>query len=311
MSTNLISNPLVTGRAKLHFDSKLKNIFLENQSKVDLHEGFRINFHQERITNQQIEIWHDQGIQLSNTHAKSQWQMVEVLSKIEENHGYAYFHCSSLREYAILYWNLSENVASDMVTVAKKSIHVPQIIEALKNGRGTLSKIRKVCPVIDETNYQKWLDLVKECTSRIIEKTVALAKPETAVIEKVKYTSAHVLEVTHGMTEEIYLELQRVQDLLCQKEQRTVSRSEALQYLIHLGLETLDPIRKAKRAAERKVNKNSKAANQTNCSQKKSDQVLTKNDRAVVTGRTKKLRKRFTAETTHALGFGMKACAPT
>jgi hypothetical protein len=194
---------------------------------------------------------HQEGLAISEQWTLCQAKMIQILSELYQNKIYLFLKCESLKNYAILFWQLPEHTAADLVTVAKKACEIPEMISVLKERKTTVSKLRKICPVITAETQKEWLDLSCECTSRMIEKTVATFQNKGITQERCRYTSEKEVEVQVGISEETFLQLEQIKDLLSQKNQKPSDLREVLDYLSSLGLEKLDPVRKAQRAQKR------------------------------------------------------------
>lgn len=107
---------------------------------------------------------------------RSEWRLVELLSEFAAESRYIDHRCGSLLEYSTCILQLNSQFAKDVSVVASHAAEIPALVEALRDGRTTLSKLRRVCAVITVNNQKEWLELACECTSRVIERCVALAK---------------------------------------------------------------------------------------------------------------------------------------
>lgn len=205
------------------------------------------------VTKLQIENWHREGLALAMGYVRTEARMVELLSLICREHGYFYFQYESLSSYALLSWKLPENTARDMVTVARKSLEIPALLESLRSGRASVSKLRRICAVISDADQKEWIEIAERCSNREIERLIAAAKPEKAVHEGFFYRSAEVLEMRAALSEETRDRVLRVQDLLSQRENRSVALGEVIAEMASRTLEKLDPLKKADRVAEREI----------------------------------------------------------
>ncbi|MEK7356975.1 MAG: hypothetical protein AAB250_11030, partial [Bdellovibrionota bacterium] len=178
-------------------------------------------------------------------------RLFEVLLLVESRQIYYQFDVTSLHLYCVELLDLSKHTANDFCTVVRKSLEVPELATAIRSKKLTVSKARKICPVIDESNHQEWLDLAESCSCRIVEKAVAMAKPRTAVAESIKYVSGDVLELKMAVSEEWTELLTRTKDLMSQKKKRAVSSEEALFMLMSDHCRKNDPVKKAERAMNR------------------------------------------------------------
>ncbi len=95
-----------------------------------------------------IQGWHEEGLKLATQYKSCETRMVELLALIAQSRAYHKYQCDSLKAYALYMWEVPENAAANMVTVANKAIEIPELIAALKRGKTTMSKLRKICPVI-------------------------------------------------------------------------------------------------------------------------------------------------------------------
>jgi hypothetical protein len=155
---------------------------------------------------------------------------------------------------------LSPHTAKDFVIVVKKPVEVPALADAIRTKKTTIYKLRKVCAVITEANSKDWIDLATECSTRVVEKAVAMSKPREAVSETMTYVSEDVLEFKLAVSERWSTLLKETKDLMSQKMKRAVSSEDALQELMRLYCEKENPVKKAERALLRTPRK-ARAAN--------------------------------------------------
>ncbi len=209
------------------------------------------------MTKKQIQDWHEEGVQLASAYLKCEARMVELLSLIAHANGYLHFQCPSLRQYAINKWGLPEFTAADMVTVARKSLEIPELLSTLQRGQTSLSKLRRICSVITPAEKTEWLDLAERGTNREIERAVAAARPQP-VDESLNFKDEDLSELRVGLNEETRKNLERIRDLLSQQRGRAVTLSECLEQMTEIVLEKIDPIKKAERAIKRSTAKREK-----------------------------------------------------
>ncbi|HVK61467.1 MAG TPA: HNH endonuclease signature motif containing protein [Bdellovibrionales bacterium] len=182
-------------------------------------------------------------------------RMFDILLEVESHQIYFDFEIPSLHDYCVELLELSNQVAKDFGVVVRKALEVPELAAAIRSGKLTISKARKICPVLDQKNHREWIDLSIHCSCRDIERTVAMANPKAAIYESMKYVSGDALEFRMGVSENWTEELQRTKDLLSQKLKRAVSSEEALFILMREYNQKNDPVEKAKRAQTKKSKK--------------------------------------------------------
>ncbi len=90
------------------------------------------------------------------------------------------------------------------------------------------------------------------------------------------------LELRIGISEELETKLRRIQDLLAQKNKKSVSLEEAINSLSNEFLERNDPIQKAERSIERKEKKAQATQSESTASSSKSTQTLNQISQSLV-----------------------------
>ena len=154
-------------------------------------------------------------------------------------------------DYAHRVLQLSEATSSNLINVARKSLEVPALKEAIEAGALSVSKARKIVPVLTVENQNDWISLATQNTSREIERAVAKENPELAVRETARFVSGNRLELKFGFSEENYEMLKRVCDLESQRTAKVANQELAIFAALEAYLEKYDPIRIAERSLKR------------------------------------------------------------
>ncbi|RYZ80648.1 MAG: hypothetical protein EOP06_24950, partial [Proteobacteria bacterium] len=145
---------------------------------------------------------HDRAMKAAANLKRCEVELLEAISDVERRQVYFQFELTSLFQYCVEILGLSRHAAYDFITVMRKSAEVPALHEAIQSGKTTISKARKICSVITERNSKEWIELTQHCSSRIVERCVAMANPRSAVQESMKYVSGDVLEFKFAVSEE-------------------------------------------------------------------------------------------------------------
>lgn len=135
--------------------------------------------------------------------------------------------------------------------MARKSVQVPELTKAIESGGLTVSKARKITPVLNKDNFNEWIEKAKNLSKFNLEKEVAKANPQLAVEERAKFVQENRLELKMGISEEIHEKLKRAQDLVSQKSRKAANFEITLEVLLDFFIEKNDPLRKAKRFGEK------------------------------------------------------------
>jgi hypothetical protein len=169
---------------------------------------------------------------------------------VEQKQIFLEFGIASLFKYCVEILDLSKGVSYELVAVIHKGREVPEIKEAVKKGDISLSKAKKICSVVTASDHKQWLELARVETSRVVEKCVALARPQ-AIIESAVYKTEDRLQFQLGVSEAWMTELAEVKNLLSQQQKGAVSSEDAIQFLMREFLQKNEPLKKAERALKR------------------------------------------------------------
>lgn len=159
-----------------------------------------------------------------------------------------YLDCGygSLFEYVTKALGLSESSAYNFITVARKALEIPTIKKEIENGNLTVSKVRKIVPVISSSNQSDWLAKAASLTQREIELEVARVNPEAVKEERVRVVTEEVTELRISISTKLFEKFKRAQAV-----EKTGTLEETLQRLLDFHLERKDPVKKAEKLIER------------------------------------------------------------
>lgn len=122
----------------------------------------------------------------------------------------------------------------------------------IASGELSVSKARKITPVLNNDNHQEWLKKAVDLSQKKLEEQVAIACPKEAVPEKLKFVNAERLALQMSISKALSEKLKRAQDIECQKKQKSVGLEETLESLLEAYLEKYDPVQKAEKLRGRK-----------------------------------------------------------
>ncbi|MBT3785914.1 DUF222 domain-containing protein, partial [bacterium] len=107
---------------------------------------------------------HNRILCLARLHRRTEARLIDHLQEAEKCRLFLHRGHSSLFRYVCDELGFSEAMTSNLITVARKVREIPELKEEIRKGNLSVSKLRKVCPVIDEKNQQEWIEAVKTCT---------------------------------------------------------------------------------------------------------------------------------------------------
>ena len=196
---------------------------------------------------------HERALRVSATHRTSEIELISILQEMDQCRGYLHFEATSLFDYSHRILRLSEATSMNLINVARKSVEVPELKQAIEQGVLSVSKARKIVPVLTTENKNVWIALATKNTSREIERAVAKENPQFSVRESARFVSGDRLELKLGLSDENYQKLKRVCDLESQKISKAVNQEGAITAALEAYLQKYDPIRIAERSLKRRA----------------------------------------------------------
>ena len=205
----------------------------------------------ERVSKKSLLI-HQEAITRAQRYLIAEAELLEVIIEIDKSRIYEEFGLSHLSPYCVKYLGLSEDVAANFVRVARKSLVVPELKEAIDEGRISVTKAKTIASVITSENHSDWIDKAQNLSKEKLEKEVATASPNIKKPEKAKVQGPNRIRVEFELTEEEMILFRRAQDLVSQKQGKSVNFAETQLELLKTYLEKCDPVKKAQRCQKRK-----------------------------------------------------------
>ena len=115
--------------------------------------------------------------------------LLSVIIEVDRDKVFRKMGYNSLYQYVHKRLKISESQTYAFISVARKSHQVPRLKEAIKDGKLTISKAKRITSVINKDNQEKWLKIAAQKNQRNLEREVALAKPEMAIQERSTFVS--------------------------------------------------------------------------------------------------------------------------
>src|SRR5690606_29041068 len=169
---------------------------------------------------------HNEAKTIAAEYKKCEFNLIEILQKVDLHKVYYKFGYSSLFQYSCRELGLSEEVSYIFINVARKSKEIPALKAELKSGAITVSKAKRISPVINKENQSFWIAFAKTKSKREIEREVAKVSPKAAisekveflpdsqiVAEKVKILAIPRIQLQLGVSEKLMIQLRRAQDI--------------------------------------------------------------------------------------------------
>lgn len=180
---------------------------------------------------------HQEALACANEYRRSEQNLFTILVEVDRHKIYEDFEYTHLTSYCVKKLKLSEDIAKCLVRVVRKSPHVPELAEGIKQGL-SIHKARVITSAITPENVSEWIEKARNLPKSQLEKAVA----ESRGIK----TKNVKLELTHETEEK----LNRVRDLVSTKQGEFSSLEHALDKALDDYLHRHDPVEKAKRSRD-------------------------------------------------------------
>lgn len=98
---------------------------------------------------------HKKALEVAARFKQAEADLISVLQEVEAQRIFVNFGYTSLFSYCVQALGLSESVTSNFVTVARKAREVPVLQSAIQSGALSVSKARKITPVLTLDNQDE------------------------------------------------------------------------------------------------------------------------------------------------------------
>jgi hypothetical protein len=179
---------------------------------------------------------------------KQEGLLIELTQEADFTKLYLELGYSSLFEYLNLGQGISAATVSNLIAVARKSVKIPEMMEAIASGEVGLAKLRKVSSVITSENKAEWIEKSKKLSCRELEKEVAKVstyKPRRDFWQRI---NADYFRLSIDATEDFKALAERAQDVFSKKCQTNKTLTEVFEWALNEALTKHDPVIKAERA---------------------------------------------------------------
>src|SRR5438552_3773677 len=169
-----------------------------------------------------VQSLHQKAKAIAKDFMRLEHELIDVLMKLDEHKAFIHLGYESLFSYATLELGLSDHNAYSYIAIARKSREVPELKNEIELGNLSISKAKRIVPVLNSDNAQLWIGKAKDLPKRELEWELARALPKAQAKEGYHYLSHDRIQLQVGLTEEILQQLVQLQDLLSQKRGKHV-----------------------------------------------------------------------------------------
>lgn len=223
---------------------------------------------------------HLKAISYAKNFLAAERQLLDVLMEMRQKSLFVELGYTGIYSYCLKALGLSESQACYFSQVARKSKEVPELKKAIDAGKLSVSKARRIVPVVNPENCSLWIEKAATLPQRELEREVAQQNPRS-VQERVRAVSFDRHELKVGISRHLKIKLDRVLSLVSKQKRKATSYEEALEEMVDLYLKRQDPVEKAKMAAPSSRKEPGSASNQANPDVKPSMTVNPRNQGAI------------------------------
>lgn len=202
--------------------------------------------------NLQEKLIHERALLKSELFKKAHAELLEVVMDIDRLRLFEKFLLNSTFSYCTKILGLSEDVTCTLTRLARVSVVVPELKNAIDEGSLNISNARQIAAILTPENKTEWLERAKSLSQKKLQYEVAKFFPQQAVQEKAKYISEERVKLEMGLDIKIMENFRRAQDLISQKIKTSASLEVTQEELLKFYLERNDPLLRAKRALKAK-----------------------------------------------------------
>lgn len=190
---------------------------------------------------------HQQAIHLAREHRRVEWEIIRVMQEIDRKKMHKKFGCTSLFKYSVDGLGLSEAIAYSLISVARKSIEVPALKQAIEHGVLSANKASRIVSVLTQDNAASLIEFAKANSRRAVDWKVAELNPRSARPDLSKPISSENVEIRLTISKTTFERFQRAVQIDAKKGASPKSMSGMLEVLLKEYLKRSDPVEKANR----------------------------------------------------------------
>ncbi len=214
---------------------------------------------------------HERAVTRARKYLVAESALLEAIMEVDKFRVFEKFGFAHLTPYCVRKLGLSEEVAACFVRVARKSVAIPELKEALEDGRLTMTKAKTIAPVLNAANQEIWIEKASRLSKEKLERAIASAVPQPSKPEKAKPVSAERTRVEFELGNADMEMQNRAQDLVSQSLGRPATLADTQAELLKLYLKYKDPLQKADRSRERSIEQKVHARDRGECQAKLPD----------------------------------------
>ncbi len=196
---------------------------------------------------------HNHAVEVSGRIRSDGALLVRILQKIDQTKLYKKFQRESLFQYACHELKMERAEAYSFITVARKANQIPSLSHAVQSLSLSVTKASRIVSALTEKNGEKLVQFAIKNSVEKINREVAKLNPRSRSLDKVKYLSENVVQLTITISKNDFDNLGRAEAVAAQKGKKFSGRGEMIGLALSEYVERHDPLKKAERAKQKKA----------------------------------------------------------
>lgn len=185
---------------------------------------------------------HEKALLCIKNYKRSEVGLIDVLTEIDRTRLYLSMGVSSLFQYCTKKLSLSESETYRFIQVTRKSVQVPELREAIREGMLTTTKASRIASIITPANQKDWIQKASTLSHRELEKEIVKIKPKTVKPERIQPKTSERIELRINISPKLEQKFRRAQEVL-----GTKTLEETLEKMTDFTLKHKDPLQRAER----------------------------------------------------------------
>lgn len=209
-----------------------------------------ISFSIDQLTDNESKL-HAEARERARDYLRAEARLLEIIMDVDRTRLFAKLGFNSCFQYCVRSLSLSEAVAMNFINVARKANEVPELLALIQTEGVSISKARKIVPVLTCENKDEWLTKVTELTQARLEREVAEVMPETAQVERAKPVKNQKVRLEIYVSAEDFEIIRHAQDLVSRSKGTPADLAATFVAIAESFLQKKDPVAKAERRLSR------------------------------------------------------------
>lgn len=202
--------------------------------------------------NERLNNIHRRALVIAKQFRKSETDLISILQEVRKHKVHQKLGYANLFDYCNRALGLSRDLTYTYSKIAEKSEKVPELKQAIIQGKVSTTNARKIAPLINRENKDTLLKKASSLSQRALDKELVKIAPRKVLPDKIRPVNGDTSELRCSLPSESDEWIKRAKDILSQKTRKPCDTGDAIFAAIKEYVQRHDPIEKANRALRRR-----------------------------------------------------------